>query len=242
MKIQAAPLPSLPKVPHARGPLEVDIDYTGPVRQDTHLGQIPKDFYTYSGYTQHNHTDFPNAQSPITDGVSVVRPQPVLGCRRQAANGSHQQAHQGSGRFRPQARRHRSPDRRWPRTVRRRFSGHPYRLGRRLGGSHRRLGHRRWRDRRLSVANDRVRLEWREQPILNYRLRGYDERVSEDSHSEKDTFGNGSHSVTDGYWHRFTPDLGAKSLGTYMEPMVVHYNARTGEVRRVEGELKANEV
>lgn len=242
MKIQAAPLPNLPKVPHGKGPLEVDIDYTGPARQDTNLGQIPKDFYTYSGHTQHNHTDFPNAQSPIQNGVSVVRPQPVLGADgtpQMVASNKHIKAQAdsalkhgvvgaligaGAGLF---------------------LGAFPAILsgsgavwagaiagGAALGGG---IG-------ALSVANDRVRLEWREQPILNYRLRGYDERVSEDSHSEKDMFGNGSHSVTDGYWHRFTPDLGAKSLGTYLEPMVVHYDSRSGAIRRVEGELKANET
>lgn len=242
MKIQAATLPNLPKVPQGKGPLEVDIDFTGPVRQDTDLGQIPKDFYTSSGRIGKHHTDFPNAQSPIQNGKAVLRPQPVLGpdgAPQMVVSSKHIKAQADSalkhgvigaligagaglflGAFPAIAANSGAV---WAGAI----AG-----GAALGGG---IG-------ALSVANDRVRLEWREQPILQHRLRGYDERISEDSHTQKDSFGNGSHSVTDGYWHRFTPDVGAKALGTYMEPLVVHYDARSGAIRRVEGELKANET
>ncbi|MBN9415357.1 MAG: hypothetical protein J0I12_07940 [Candidatus Eremiobacteraeota bacterium] len=241
MKIQAAPLPTLPKVPHNKGPLEVSIDFVGPARQDTNLGQIPKDFYTSRGRTGSKHTEFPNAQSPIRDGREIVRPQPVLGAdgapvlvassKQIKAQADSALKHgiigaligAGAGLFLGA----------FPAiaTGSGAVWGGAIAGGAALGGG---IG-------ALSVANDRVRLEWREQPILTHRLRGYTERVSEDSHTQKDTFGNGSHTVTDGYWHRFTPDVGAKSLGTYMEPMVVHYDARSGAIRRVEGELTANE-
>lgn len=92
----------------------------------------------------------------------------------------------------------------------------------------------------LGVANDRVRLEWREQPVLQHRLRGYTEKVEEDTHKDTDSHGHTSQHV-DGYNHRIIPDIGSKQVGSYFEPMVVHFNKRTGEVTRVEGEHKPNE-
>lgn len=242
MKIQSAPLPTLPQVPNGKGPLEVTIDYVGPARQDTNLGQIPKDFYTSSGHSHANHVQFPNAQSPIQNGREIVRPQPILGADgapQMVASSKQIKARAdsalkhgivgaligaGAGLFLGA----------FPAIL----SGSGAVWGGAIGGGALLGGG----IGALGVANDRVRLEWREQPILNHRLRGYSERVSEDTRTVKDTFGNGTHQVTDGYWHRHTPDVGAKSLGTYMEPMVVHYDSRTGAIRRVEGELKANET
>ena len=92
-----------------------------------------------------------------------------------------------------------------------------------------------------SAADDRVRLEWRERPILEGKMVGYRESVSThyetkcESHydsSEKE-FKRVCREVANGYDHDFYPNIENWSVGSVVVPHVVHYSATK------EGESKA---
>ncbi len=80
------------------------------------------------------------------------------------------------------------------------------------------------------AANDRVRLEWREQPINEKRMDGYYHDVSARyvTRCKTETDKDGKSSQTcwqeqDGYDHSFRPDVKYWKVGSYVAPKVVHY-------------------
>lgn len=90
------------------------------------------------------------------------------------------------------------------------------------------------------AAGDRVRLEWREEPIYEKRLAGYWHHVSPhwetrcrtvrdpdgDTRQECETYQNG--------WdHTFTPDVEYWAVGSHLEPRVVHYQDEGGQWKPV---------
>ena len=69
---------------------------------------------------------------------------------------------------------------------------------------------------------------WQSHNINHKTLEGYDEVITEDTHTESqyigtDEYGNEhyqDYEVVDGYWHTFHPDFGVEKLGTYQTPNV----------------------
>lgn len=76
-----------------------------------------------------------------------------------------------------------------------------------------------------NAAQDRVRLEWQETNIIDHDLRGYSLSVRELTKEECHGIGKDRrcHTVNDGYRHSFSPVINEKVVGTYFEPVVVHY-------------------
>ncbi len=80
------------------------------------------------------------------------------------------------------------------------------------------------------AAKDRVRLEWREQPINEKRMDGYYHDVSphyvQRCRTETDKDGKSTQHCwqeQDGYNHRFRPDVKYWKVGSQVAPTVVHY-------------------
>ena len=69
---------------------------------------------------------------------------------------------------------------------------------------------------------------WQSHDIKHKTLEGYDEVITEDTHTESqyigtDEYGNEhyqDYEVVDGYWHTFHPDFGVEKLGSYQTPNV----------------------
>ena len=69
---------------------------------------------------------------------------------------------------------------------------------------------------------------WQSHDIKHKTLEGYDEVITESTHTESQYIGTDAegnkhyqdYEVVDGYWHTFHPDFGVEKLGTYQTPNV----------------------
>ena len=69
---------------------------------------------------------------------------------------------------------------------------------------------------------------WKDHSIQQKYMDGYDERITEDTHTESqylytDSDGNKhyqDYEVVDGYWHSFSPTIGVNNVGSYQTPEV----------------------
>lgn len=219
-------LPPLPQVPdHGRGRLEVDIRHSAPVLVDTKLGNIPRDYHSFSSHRDRYYTSCDGGRC-LSGGREVWRPLPVV-------------ASDGKPRMQDVTTRLVASPHSLPGymlgygavggvlgglvgAVVGLFAGSAA-VGASVGAG---VGALVGGTAGFGKAyGDRVRLEWQEKPIEDLRLAGYyhdvDERTREECH-----YSNGRrhcHTVNDGYDHEFRPHLEATRLGTYWEPAVVHY-------------------
>ena len=229
-------LPQLPSVPNGgRGRLEVDIPYQAPDTVETRLGSIPSGYRTSSRGGPSGTTSFEegNKEAANRYGSSdeVWRAQPTYnadGSAKLKAATEHLVAEPKSKVTTPLL---------WG-------------LGGALGGglagavvglignfhpgigvavgagvaalATGTLGYR-------NAAQDRVKLEWQETNIVEYNLTGYHHSISEITKEECSGFGKDRRcrTVNDGYRHRFSAVTDDKVVGTYFQPMVVHYNEKT---------------
>lgn len=224
-------LPPLPEVPdNGRGRVVVDVDYRPPVLVDTKLGEIPRDYHSYSSHVPQHYTDCDEGQCH-TGGREIWRAIPRLDSSGnpqftnvtkhidaapasalvQGASWGAIGAVAGAGAG----------------TLVGLFTGLPLGLCVAAGASGvavagAALG-------AYQASRDRIRLEWQEKPVQDLQLEGYYHTVSEetrqDCHYE---YWNGQshyvcHTVHDGWNHRHRPDVQGTTLDTYWEPVVVHY-------------------
>jgi hypothetical protein len=98
------------------------------------------------------------------------------------------------------------------------------------------------------AAGDHVRLEWRENGIHEKRLAGYREYVSAHYETrcwtETDSDGNQTQeceTYQDGYDHSFSPDVRYWEVGSYIGPKVVHFQKKDGQLLPKEEEQQQSE-
>lgn len=80
------------------------------------------------------------------------------------------------------------------------------------------------------AKNDTAKIEWQTRDVNDPKLTGYDHHVYEDGHYEHDLVGYDSNDdpiyhdrwEVDGYWHRFSPDIDEKKVGSYQTPEYKH--------------------
>lgn len=219
-------LPPLPQVPNGgRGRLEVDIPHSAPVLVDTKLGEMPRDYHSFSSSRDRYYTSCDGGQC-AKGGREVWRGVPVVGADgapRMQDVVTHLVASPYSAPGYTLG---------WGAVggviggvvgaVVGLFAGNPA-LGAGVGAG---VGALAGGAAGYAKAHgDHVRLEWQEKPIEDLRMAGYyhdvDERTREECH-----YSNGRrhcHTVNDGYDHEFRPHLEATKLGVYWEPVVVHY-------------------
>lgn len=224
-------LPPLPEVPNnGRGRVVADIEYRPPVLVDSKLGEIPHDYHSYSSQVPQHYTSCEQGACQ-SGGREVWRPLPLLdssghpqfttvskhidaaptSALLQGAKWGALAAVAGAGAG----------------TLVGLFSGLPMLVCAGAGASGAAvlaggLG-------AYQASRDRIRLEWQEKPVQDLQLAGYyhtvSERTRQDCHYE---YWNGHsqyvcHTVHDGWNHHFRSDVQGTTLGTYFEPVVVHY-------------------
>lgn len=207
--------------------IQTDIPYTGPVLVRTKLGEMPQDYYSSSGYIDHRDVSCGNGACS-RGGQEVWRGQPTYNADGSAITApmvKHIDEHSQSplvhglvggaigggvaGFFgfmggllagAPLA-----------------GAGLGAAVGATLTGS----------VSALLASRDRIRLEWQEHPIQDLTMTGYEHYTRERTKEECTGFGKDRHchTVNDGYDHRFSPKLDARSVGTFWEPEVVHFSA-----------------
>lgn len=228
-------LPTLPTVPNGgKGRLEVDIPFQAPDTVETRLGSIPRGYDTSYGHTKRESIYFDNgvkeASNRYGSSTEVWRAQPTYNADGSAklkdanehliaepkskvttpllwglggaAGGAAVGAIAGLlGHFSP---------------------GLGAALGAGVAGLA--VGALGYRD----ADTDRVRLEWKETNIVEHNLTGYVYRVTEDTREECHGTGKDRrcHTVVDDYEHRFYPIIDEKIVGTYHQPVVVHYKEK----------------
>jgi Glycine zipper len=232
MKISTSKLPPLPQPPNGgRGRLETEVTYTGPDMIETRLGSIPSDYESWTGWAHRERVyfrgDHREASNPYGRSQTIWRPQPTYnedGAPRMkdvtrtiiaepksrltnpllwGAGGAALGGLAGTlvgfaAGFSPGVGA----------TV---GAG----LGALGGGA---LGYR-------DAETDRVRLEWQESNVTEKELSGYIHDVSEDRRYVCHGYGKDRHCrwEVDDYEHDFTPIIEHTVVGTYHQPVVVHY-------------------
>lgn len=232
MNITTSRLPKLPQVPNdGKGRLEVDIPYTGPDTVETRLGSIPADYESWSGWEHRErvyfHGDYKEAENPYGRSTSIWRPQPTYnqdGTPRMIAKSAHIVAEPKSTVTNPL---------KWGAggaaigglagLVVGALAGLDVGTSAAVGAGVGALagGAYGYRD----ADTDRVRLEWQETNITDKELVGYIHDVAEDRRYVCHGHGRNRHCrwETDDYEHDFTPIIEKTAVGTYFEPVVVHY-------------------
>ncbi len=219
-------LPPLPPVPNnGRGRLEVDIPHQAPVLVDTKLGNIPRDYHSYSSRRDSYYTSCDEGRC-TTGGREIWRRLPVVGPdgapKLQDVVTHLEAAPYSKPAFMLT----------WGALAGAvggvvggligLFAGNA-KVGALIGSGAAALAG--------GIAGlakshgDRVKLEWQEKPIQDLRLAGYYHDVRERTREECHGFGKDRHChrVHDGYDHDFRPAIQATTLSTYFEPAVVHY-------------------
>jgi hypothetical protein len=80
------------------------------------------------------------------------------------------------------------------------------------------------------ARTDTAKIEWQSRDISDPKLTGYDHSVYEDGHWDRDLVGYDKDDnpiynerwEVDGYWHRFSPDIDEKKVGSYQTPEYKH--------------------
>jgi hypothetical protein len=233
--LKLSTLPTLPTVPNGgKGRLEVDIPFQAPDTVETRLGSIPGNYETSYGYTKSETIRFEEGQKEATNrygsSVEVWRAQPTYnadGSAKLKDASEHLVAEPKSKVTTPLF---------WGlggaaggaavgAIVGLVANFHPG-LGAAVGATVAGLavGALGYRD----ADTDRVKLEWQETNIVDHNLTGYHYRVTEDTKEVCHGVGKDRrcHTETDDYEHRFSALIDEKIVGTYHQPVVVHYKEK----------------